>query len=250
MEIHKVTHDNVGKNRIPFLREVETYLTGTKKVRSIFLSGRFSQREYLLKCRKSTFRLRPFLPLSLHLLIQTTGNTDLTMQSITPNPARSRPHTVHPKNLSPPTKLLHSNRPTDSMSISQTRFLSDKENSTTPSSQSSSPSKLRISGIGRAPKRNSPHSMKPYSRARTTSVQRAKLHAAKQSKIKHKPTPLNLPALKSGISTMPAVRRRHRQPDRILHIPLQLPKPAIPPVVLDGPLVGVVSLFSYSKARS
>ena len=140
------------------------------------------------------------------------------------------------------------------MRIIQPRLLSNKENATispdlaaatstdTPLSYLAKP---RVSGIGRAPpKRNHPHqSHSPYPRARTTSVQRAKLRSAKIHKIKHnlKPNPVSEKPSDDMLS-LATQKRRHRQPDRTVRIPLQLPKPAIPPVgVLDGKLDGVVS---------
>ena len=124
------------------------------------------------------------------------------------------------------------------------RVIANKENSILPSSLATtagtSRSKLRISGIGRAPKRNTTtHSTKPYARIRTTSVQRAKLRAT-SAKLKYRPARLDLAA---GAATEVRRMRRHRQPDRTVHIPLQLPKPVILPVGPlggAGPLSGVV----------
>lgn len=120
-----------------------------------------------------------------------------------------------------------------------TRIISDKENADTvsplPFDSPTGTSKPRVSGFGRAPKRSTAHSLKPYARGRTTSIQRAKVHATR----KHVPAMLKLGKVDEEIS---GKRRRLRQPDRVLYIPLQLPKPAIP-------LVGYIDCRSSSVVR-
>ena len=121
---------------------------------------------------------------------------------------------------------------------SQPRLSSNKENPTYASdfySSDTNSSKPRISGIGRAPKRqNSLHCTKPYVRTRTTSIQRAKIRATRISKIKHRPPPLKAITSSKVVDGALKSQKRLRQPDRILQLPLRLPKPAIPSVDLVG----------------
>jgi hypothetical protein len=112
------------------------------------------------------------------------------------------------------------------------RLLSNKENSTFPLSPSqgftsSSASKPRISGIGRAPHKRS-HGVKPY--ARVPSVQRAKAAAAGVKK----PTKTK-PVLAPIIVPKAAATPRVVQPAKIAKIPLRLPRPVIPPVTTTLP---------------
>lgn len=140
------------------------------------------------------------------------------------------------------------------------RYRSNKENNSPQSplattsftrtriAESNTPSKPRISGFGRAPKSaKNHHSTKPYDRI--TSIQRAKLRAIKIHKHRQRPSPLHLG--KAAGDARGQIRGRHRQPDRRIHIPLQLPKPMIPPVdVVTSMVAGVVRSFPCLTSSS
>jgi len=181
------------------------------------------------------------------------------IQSSQSSPVHLRYDLPYSSHHSSPLSRPHQSRLPHKMSFFfQPRAVSNKENSNTPSFPphiASSPipnptetSKPRVSGIGRAPKRNhSTHSTKPYASSRITSVQRAKLAVAKMGKVRHRPTPLNsLPKIDEG-DVVGRKGRRIRQPDKVVHIPLQLPKPIIPPV---GEVEGVVSILAKGQGDS
>jgi hypothetical protein len=132
------------------------------------------------------------------------------------------------------------------------RLLSNKENSTFPltldAMSSTSASKPRVTGIGRAPYKRS-HGSKPY--ARVPSIQRAKANAVGAKKattfkssggmIKQKPAP---------ILVRKSQTRTEIQPARMARIPMRLPRPVIPPVISTLPSLENDAVVSTSPRDS